>query len=212
MMHTDELIADLATRPSPLVRPGLRLVMAMAAGWTFAFAGLVIVRGSPLAAVAQTGVTPFALKFGYSLALAMLAGTAAFAAGRPGQSPWGRAMLIALPFAVIFVSAVLELAERPRAEWAAMLFGSSFVGCIAAISITSLPVFGALIWAFRELAPIRPSTAGFLIGLSAGASGAVAYALYCDETTASFLLASYTAGVLVPAIVGAVLGPRLLRW
>jgi len=211
-MRTDELIADLAARPWPATRPAVRLVFAMIAAWAVSFAGLVALRGSPLAAVAETGVTPFAMKLGYSLALAMLAGTAAFAAGRPGQSPWRRAMLLALPFAVILASAMLELAQEPRDAWMGMLFGSSFLGCIAAISIASLPVFGALVWAFRELAPTRPSVAGFLIGLSAGGTGAVAYALYCDETTASFLLASYTAGVLVPAIVGALLGRRILRW
>jgi hypothetical protein len=211
-MRTDELIADLAARPWPATRPAVRLAFAMIAAWAVSFAGLVALRGSPLAAVAQTGVTPFAMKLGYSLALAMLAGTAAFAAGRPGQSPWRRAMLLALPFAVILASAMIELAQEPRDAWMGMLFGSSFLGCIAAISIASLPVFGALVWAFRELAPTRPSVAGFLIGLSAGGTGAVAYALYCDETTASFLLASYTAGVLVPAILGAILGRRMLRW
>jgi hypothetical protein len=211
-MRTDELIADLAARPWPATRPAVRLAFAMIAAWAVSFAGLVALRGSPLAAVAQTGVTPFAMKLGYSLALAMLAGTAAFAAGRPGQSPWRRAMLLALPFAVILASAMIELAQEPRDAWMGMLFGSSFLGCIAAISIASLPVFGALVWAFRELAPTRPSVAGFLIGLSAGGTGAVAYALYCDETTASFLLASYTVGVLVPAMVGALLGHRILRW
>lgn len=211
-MRTDELIADLAARPWPTTRPAVRLAFAMIAAWAVSFAGLIALRGSPLAAVAQTGVTPFAMKLGYSLALAMLAGAAAFAAGRPGQSPWRRAMLLALPFAVILASAMLELAQEPRDAWMGMLFGSSFLGCIAAISIASLPVFGALVWAFRELAPTRPSVAGFLIGLSAGGTGAVAYALYCDETTASFLLASYTAGVLVPALVGALLGRRILGW
>jgi hypothetical protein len=211
-MRTDELIADLAARPWPATRPAVRLAFAMIAAWVVSFAGLVVLRGSPLAAVPETGVTPFAMKLGYSLALAMLAGTAAFAAGRPGQSPWRRAMLLALPFAVILASAMIELAQEPREAWMGMLFGSSFLGCIAAISIASLPVFGALVWAFRELAPTRPAVAGFLIGLSAGGAGAVAYALYCDETTASFLLASYTAGVLVPAVVGALFGRRILRW
>jgi hypothetical protein len=211
-MRTDDLIADLAARPWPATRPAVRLAFAMIGGWMIAVAGLVVVRGSPLAAVVDTGATPFAMKLGYSLALAMIAAAATLAAGRPGQKPWRRALLIALPVAVIAASAMLELDSTPRDDWAGMLFGGSFLGCVAAISIASLPVFGALIWAFRELAPTRPAAAGFFAGLSAGSAGAVAYALYCDETTASFLLGSYTAGILVPATVGAVLGQRLLRW
>jgi hypothetical protein len=93
-----------------------------------------------------------------------------------------------------------------------MLFGSSFAGCVFAISIASLPIFAALVWAFNSLAPTRPAVAGFFAGFSAGSAGAVAYALYCDETTASFLLVSYTVGILVPALIGALAGERLLRW
>ncbi len=211
-MRTDDLIADLATRPWPATRPAVRLAFAMIAGWAGALAGLLLLRGSPLAAVAETGVTPFAMKLGYSLALTVIAAAAALAAGRPGHSPWPRFLLIALPLAVIAASAILELGSVPRDAWPGLLFGSSFAGCVAAISIASLPVFGALVWAFRELAPIRPAVAGFLAGLSAGGAGAVAYALYCDETTATFLLGSYTTGVLVPAVAGALLGRGFLRW
>ncbi len=56
-MRTDELIADLAARPWPATRPAVRLAFAMIAAWAVSFAGLVALRGSPLAAVAQTGVT-----------------------------------------------------------------------------------------------------------------------------------------------------------
>ena len=211
-MRTDDLIADLAARPLPDVRPAVRLALAIVAGWSVAMLVLIALRGSPLAAVAETGVTPFALKLGYSLALTAVAAAAALASGRPGQSPWHRASLMALPIAVIGIAAVLELQSVSSREWPEMLFGRSFLGCVAAISLASLPVFGALLWAFRSLAPTRPAVAGFLAGLSAGAAGSVAYALYCDETTASFLLVSYTAGVLVPALGGAIVGPRLLRW
>ena len=62
------------------------------------------------------------------------------------------------------------------------------------------------------MAPTRPAVAGLLAGLSSGGAAAAAYALYCPDTTASFLLAAYTPGALVPAIAGYLLGPKLLRW
>ena len=84
--------------------------------------------------------------------------------------------------------------------------------CMMAIAVGSVPVLVATLWAYREMAPTRPAVAGLLAGLSAGAAAAVAYALYCPETTASFLLAAYTPGALAPAIAGYLLGPKLLRW
>ena len=67
-------------------------------------------------------------------------------------------------------------------------------------------------WAYREMAPTRPAVAGLLVGLSAGAAAAFAYALYCPETTASFLLAAYTPGAVLAALAGMAAGPKLLRW
>lgn len=211
-MRTDDLIAELAAHPSPAARPALRLAFAMIAGWAVALIGLVLALGPPLAAVAKTGATPFALKVGYTLALTIITATLALAAGRPGQPLKLRAMLITLPVAVVAVAAALELTAMPPEHWTDLLFGSTTFHCIASIAVASLPVFIGTIWGFRVLAPTRLALAGFLAGLSAGAAGAVAFALYCEEATASFLLASYTPGMLIPAMIGALLGSRLLRW
>lgn len=211
-MRTDDLIADLAARPWPATRPAFRLAFAMLTGWAVALLGFVLVLGPPFAAVAETGTTPFALKLGYTLALTVIIAAVALAAGRPGQSLRARSMLIALPLGVVLAATALEFSSTPSAGWDFLLFGSTSVTCVAAITIASVPVFIGAVWAFRVLAPTRLGLAGFLAGLSAGAAGALAYALYCKETTASFLLASYTPGMLIPAIIGALIGPRLLRW
>jgi hypothetical protein len=211
-MRTDDLIAGLAARPWPATRPALRLAFAMITGWIVALLALVVFLGAPLAAVGQTGTTPFALKLGYTSALTLLTAGLAVAAGKPGRRLGLRSLLVALPVALIALAATIELTTTPMDGWHAMIFGSTFTTCVAAISLAALPVFAAAIWAFRVLAPTRLALAGFLAGLNAGAAGAVAYALYCPETTASFLLAGYTPGMLVPAIVGGLLGPSLLRW
>ena len=121
-------------------------------------------------------------------------------------------MMIGLPIAIIVAATALEFSSTPAAGWDFLLFGSTSLTCVVAVSIASLTVFAGVIWAFRVMAPTRLGPAGFLAGLAAGSAGALAYALYCKETTASFLLASYTPGILVPAVIGALLGPRLLRW
>lgn len=209
-MRTDELITGLARSPQPTVRPPLRIAAAMIGGWIAALAVLMIVLGPPLTAVSETGATPFALKLGFTLALSALAAQAALAAGRPGQPLLLRLSLIALPYLVIAVAAGFELSSAT--EWKPLLFGSTFITCLGAISLASVPVMIAMFWAYRALAPTRPALAGLVAGLSSGAAAAVAYALYCPETTASFLMASYTPAMLVPAIVGMLLGSRLMRW
>jgi hypothetical protein len=211
-MRTDELIAELARSPWPRVRPAMRMAAAMLGGWAVALAGLVIVLGPPLAAVPDTGVLPFGVKTGFTFALALLSAFAAIAAGRPGQRLAPRAALLALPLVIVATLAALELGSTPREAWGGLLFGSTFETCVTAIALASVPVFFGTVWAYRVLAPTAPAVAGLLAGLSSGAAAAVAYALYCPETTASFLLASYTPGLLIPAVAGALLGPRLLRW
>lgn len=211
-MRTDDLIADLAQSPWPTVRPAVRIAAAMIGGWIIALIGLMLLAGPPLAAVADTGPTPFALKLGFTLALAIVSTLAAMAAGRPGQRLGPLLALIGLPFLIIAVAAAFELDSVGPDAWESLLFGTSFMSCLVAVSLASMPILAGMFWAYRVLAPTSPTVAGFLAGLSSGSAGAVAYALYCTETTASFLIAAYTPAILVPALIGALLGKRLLRW
>ena len=165
-----------------------------------------------MAAVAHTGAAAFATKLSYSLALAVLSVIAAVAAGQPGRNASGSIALIAVPVVLLFGVAVIELTSSDRSAWNSMLFGAHYWSCFASVSLASLPVFAGLIWAYRILAPTRLPLAGFLIGLSAGAAGAVAFALYCHETAAAFLLTAYTPAMLVPALLGSLVGRPLLRW
>jgi hypothetical protein len=211
-MRTDDLIAELSKSPWPTMRPGPRIAVATIGGWLVALTGLMLVFGSPMKSVALTGAMPFATKMGYPLALAALALLALVAAGRPGQRLSPRVGLILVPIAVLLIAVGTELVPTAPAGWPALLFGTTFLRCLTAVTLASMPILAAMLWAYRILAPTQLALAGFLAGLGAGAAAAVAYALYCPETTASFLVGSYTPAILMPAIFGALLGPRLLRW
>lgn len=211
-MRTDDLIAGLAANPAPESRPAIRIGLAMLAGWIVALAGLAAVFGPPLAAVPQTGTLPLAVKTIFAASFTAAAISAALAAGRPGQKLTSRLALIAAPFVALMALATLEMGSTPTEAWPGLFFGSTFRTCVAAIAIGSVPVLAGVMWAYREMAPTRPGLAGLLAGLSSGACAAVAYALYCPETTASFLLAAYTSGAVVPAIAGGLLGPKILHW
>ena len=212
MMRTSELIASLADNPRPVPRPVPRLLIAMVAGSTLALLGLVVTLGSPAGPVAERGVAASVAKLSYPLIVGIIALGAAIAAGRPGARVEPRALLLSLPVLAVAIFAAIDLAAAPTAAWDRKLFGSTIVLCFSAVTLGSIPAFAALTLAFRVLAPTRRPAAGFLIGLAAGGISAAAYALYCREASPAFLLATYTPAMLIPALAGALLGDRLLRW
>jgi hypothetical protein len=90
--------------------------------------------------------------------------------------------------------------------------GTTWRTCLLAIILPSLPVFAGVLWAFRRLAATNLRLAGLLAGLTAGSAAATVYALYCPETTATFLISWYSLGILAAGLIGLLAGPRLLRW
>ena len=54
--------------------------------------------------------------------------------------------------------------------------------------------------------------AGAAGGGLAGGVAATVYSLHCPELAAPFLAIWYVLGVLIPVVVGAVVGRYLLRW
>jgi hypothetical protein len=62
------------------------------------------------------------------------------------------------------------------------------------------------------MAPTRLRLAGAAAGLLAGGVAATVYGLHCQEMTAAFVVTWYSLGVAASVAVGALLGPRLLRW
>ena len=93
-----------------------------------------------------------------------------------------------------------------------MIFSGTWKTCTLNITLLALPLFGAGLWVIKGLAPTRPAWAGASCGLLAGATAATVYALHCPEMAAPFLAVWYVLGFATPAVLGALLGPRLLRW
>lgn len=211
-MDTGRLIASLAEHPLRPGRPAGRIAAALVAGAILALAALWLAFGSPIALVAARWSAASAWKVLYPASIAALAASAALQAGRPGANARWRALLILAPVVAVAWASLIDLFAAPAGRWPDLLFGSTLVTCLASVALTSAPVFAGLLWAFRLLAPVEPRTAGFLVGLASGGSAAAAYAFYCPELTPAFLLGAYTPAMLIPAIAGAIAGPRLLRW
>ena len=146
------------------------------------------------------------------LELALAAGRVLYRESIPGMRFRYAVLGLALPVAALWLLALLVLFSAPPSERAALIVGDTWRECPQAIAVLSIPALAAALWAVRGLAPTHLAQAGAAAGLFAGAAGAPAYALHCPELEAPFLAVWYVLGMLIPTAVGAVLGPRLLRW
>ncbi|MFY3383744.1 NrsF family protein [Paracidovorax sp. MALMAid1276] len=213
-MNTDELIHLLAAdqRPVQTVSIEQRFAMAGALGVAGAAALMLALFGLRTDLAATLAVPMFWGKLVFAAALAAAGLALLHRMARPGM-PLGRSALwLAVPPLVLWALAVMALAQAPAADRVPLILGSTWRGCPFNIAALSVPAFAAGFWALRGAAPTRLAWAGAGAGLLAGALGALVYALHCPEMAAPFLAVWYVAGIAIPTAVGALLGPRLLRW
>ncbi|WP_062367072.1 NrsF family protein [Variovorax paradoxus] len=213
-MKTDDLVAMLATGalPAPRRAAGRRLALALLAGLPLSFAILFTEYGLRRDLVQAMFWPMFWVKVLFPLCIAAAAFVAVQRLARPGV-PVRRAWVgIAAPVLAVWVMAALAWFNAPAEERMPLLMGESWRVCAVSIGLMALPVFAAALLALKGLAPTRPALAGAAAGALAGGVGAAVYALHCMELTAPFLAVWYVSGIGLPVLVGAVLGPRLLRW
>ena len=213
-MRTDDLVTMLATgagavRPNQTVRRYATAVGWGALGAALLMATLLGVRPD----LAAAGLLPmFWVKLAFVACLAAASLFAALRLSRPGQRlAWVPGALTA-PVLAIWLLAAVVLTRADAAQRAGLFFGDTWNSCPFLVAMLSAPVFVAVVWAMKGLAPTRLRLAGASAGLLSGAVGALVYSVHCPETEAPFIGFWYLAGMLIPAALGALLGPRLLRW
>ena len=213
-MKTDALVTMLATGAGA-VRPNQALRrFATALGWGVPGAALLMVTLiGPRHDLAAAVLLPmFWVKLAFVACLAAAGWLAALRLSRPGlQLAWVPAALSA-PVIAIWLLAAVVLARADAAQRAALFFGDTWNSCPFLVAALSAPVLVAVVWAIKGLAPTRLRLAGAAAGLLSGAVGALVYSVHCPEMAAPFIGFWYLLGMLIPTAVGALLGPRLLRW
>jgi hypothetical protein len=213
-VKTDELITVLASGAGAVEPGAWQRRYATALGWG-AF-------GATLLMALMLGVRPdlvdalrlpmFWVKLAFPAALFAGALLAVLRLSRPGV-PLGRApAVIAAPVLAMWLLAAVVMVAADPGERKELVLGFSAASCPFTIALLSVPLFGAALWAMKGLAPTRLALAGAAAGLLAGSGGALVYALYCPEMAAPFIGIWYLLGMLIPTALGAILGPRLLRW
>lgn len=212
-MKTDELISMLAG-DAGAVAPRIwqqRYALALGAGFIGAMLLMILLLGVRPDITDAVRLPMFWVKLAFPAALAAGALLAAVRLSRPGVATGGAGAMLAAPVLVIWVLAAMALLGAPE-DRAMLVWGETWAACLVNIPMLSVPAFVAVFWVMKSLAPVRPALAGAAAGLLAGAVSAVVYALHCPELAAPFIGLWYLLGMLIPAALGALIGPRLLRW
>lgn len=118
---------------------------------------------------------------------------------------WAMAMAAVLPFA-----AFATLLSHDHAL--DLISDNHGVQCFGAVLAASLLFAVALIVWLRRGAPVSPSTAGLHIGVAATALGSAAYGLACPLDSVVHLGLWHVLPVVLGAVIGRLLLPRVLRW
>jgi hypothetical protein len=212
-MKTDKLIhalaADNATSVPSLDRWLSLTILAGIAVSGVLFAALLGPR-KDIAIVAAD--FSFLFKFVVTLTLAATAAFLVNQLARPGAET--RHLAVALLAAPLLLTAavIAEFASVEPAARTMKLVGTTWFSCLIFIPLLSAPILIAALIGLRHGAPTRPGLTGAVAGLLAGGFGAAIYAAYCVEDSPFFLATWYTLAIVSVAVVGGLVGARILRW
>ena len=214
MPRTDELIAKLSSEVG-VIRPhaaSRRLALAGLLGASVAFVLLVLSLGIRPDFTSASFTAPFWMKWMFTLSLVGFSFLVLRRLGRPeantGPAIWG----VVISVAVVEMMGLGEWLSTVASARNALVMGHTALRCSAAIPLLAIPVFIALLRAFQRLAPTRLGFTGAMAGILAGALGATVYAFACPEHAAAFLAVWYCLGILASGALGALIGPRFLKW
>src|SRR5450830_626102 len=203
-MNTDDFISMLATGVKPVDRhvQFKRFAQAIIVGGAGSFILMVMLFGIR-PDIGTMLVTPlFWFKMAFPLALATGSLLVLTRLSRPGARIGKRWI----------APATAVLAAAPDSERLNLIMGFSWRRCPFNIAILSIPTCVTITWAVRQLAPTRLRLAGAMAGLLAGSVATVAYCLHCPEMGVPFWGIWYLGGMLIPAVLGWLFGPMVLRW
>jgi hypothetical protein len=215
-VKTDDLIKILGTNLEPVPRGQLRktmlIALAIAVGAVTAICLLWDMLPMPVNAQGGGHLGFKAIALIFTLGLAAAGGALLFRSSQPGQSVRKPQMLIGLLLLMVILAGIVALTTFDSATWSAMIRGGDWGTCLICIPIFAVIPFVGFIWALRKGAPTRLALAGALAGLVAGALGAAAVVVHQTGHSIPAMVLWYGGPIVLCAMIGAILGPRLLRW
>jgi hypothetical protein len=203
------LVADEASIGASIAR---RIMLAMACGFALSAVVFFWQLGWRPDIREARGTLPFLFKFVVTSSLLIPAAVLVAHLARPEAppGPWVWALLIAPLLLVVGSSA--DLVASPSNVWATKLIGKNAAACVILILLLSIAPLVTLLFALSEGAPAEPRLTGAVAGIAAGAFAAMLYAMNCTDDSPLFVATWYSIAIGMMALVGWVLGKRLLRW
>jgi hypothetical protein len=212
-MDTDQLIHTLAADSSHRARP---------VGFVLALAVLAAAPVSLLMFFTELGIRPdvmtamhnpfFDLKFAVTLALAASAITVSLHLARPEAELRGWVWLLMIPAGLLAAGITGEMMVPQRLPMVTRLVGHNSKVCMTAIPAMSLPLLIAALYGLRHGAPTRPAVAGGVAGMLSAGLAATIYASHCTDDSPLFVATWYTIATALVAALGALMGPRVLKF
>ena len=213
-MRTDDLVGLLSTGITPVKRgtAGRRFGIALplaAIGATLLMATVFGIRPD-LGAIVKTAIFWEKLAFPLCVAIGALVATVRLA--RPGARVGAGWPVMVTPVVIVWIAAMVVVVSTAPQYRLPVILGQTWRTCPFNILLLSVPGFIAIFSAVKGLAPTRLRLAAAISGLLASSTATVAYCFHCPEMSPAFWSIWYVAGMLLPVALGAVLGPKLLRW
>lgn len=214
-MRTDDLIKMLAAGDATVDHTALARKRMLFFGGALLAAALFLHAyfGVRWEMANDAGDPMFWIKFAYVGVLAVASVAFALRIGRPGVTAGPAPWVILGTFVALWLIGAISLSVAPSPEAReALVFGQTWRSCAKNIAMLATPVFVGMLLIMRTLAPTELRLAGGAAGLAAGTVGAAVYSMHCPELGAPFLGIWYVLGMAIPTVIGALIGPRLLRW
>jgi hypothetical protein len=213
-MKTDQLIDLLSSGAEPIAprTAERRLSLTVLLGGTAAVALMLAVYGLNPQLRTLLSMTDFWVKMTFTGVLSVVALVTTLRLARPGSAVGGALWWAVAALAALWTIGAGTLADADSGRRMATLLGHTWRTCPFNIALLSAPIFVVTAIALRGLAPTRLREAGAAAGFFSGAFGAFVYGLHCPELAAPFVGTWYVLGIAMPTAIGAVCGPRLLRW
>ncbi len=213
-MKTDDLINLLASGPdvSAPKLPVRHFALLIALGMLASIVIMMTTLGLRPNMAALAMLPQFWVKMAFVIALAGTGWITVVRLSKPGARTNILPLLIATPVVLIWLVAATTLMNAAPGERATLFWGDTWHYCSWLIAILSLPIFVSILKVMRSLAPTRLRLAGTGAGFAAGAVATLVYSFHCPEIEAPFIGFWYLIGILIPTAIGALIGPRVLRW
>ncbi len=212
-METDQLIRTLAADNAHRARPvGSVLALSLLLAAPVSIAIFLTVLGvRPDVMIAMRNPL-FDLKFAVTLALAISAIAISLHLSRPEASLRGWPWLLLIPIALLVAGIGGEMMMPQRPPMMIRLMGRNAWNCLTSIPLMALPLLAAALLGLRHGAPTRPAVAGAIAGLLSAGLAATLYASHCTDDSPLFVATWYTIAAALVAAIGALAGPRVLRF